>query len=42
MEKLSKRVGTQVGDAVESKGTPSDEVLAQCRALGEQLAKATS
>ena len=40
LEDLFKRLGTKVGDTVESSGAPSDEVLAACRALGKALAKA--
>ena len=39
-EKLFDRLGTKVGETVESKGAPSDEVLAECRKLGEALAGA--
>jgi flavorubredoxin len=40
MVKLFKRIGTQVGQPVSSRGRPSPEVLAQCRALGRALAEA--
>ena len=39
-EKLFARAGTKVGPTVESRGAPSEEVLAECRKLGEALAKA--
>ena len=39
-EKLFDRLGTKVGPTVESNGAPSDEVLAECRKLGEALAGA--
>ncbi len=38
---LFSRVGTQVGDAVGSRGTPIQTVLDRCRALGQALAKAS-
>ncbi len=40
LEDLFKRIGTKVGETVESHGKPSEEVLAKCRALGEELAGA--
>ena len=40
LEELFTRLGTKVGETVESKGRPTDDVLAACRALGEELAKA--
>jgi multimeric flavodoxin WrbA len=36
---LFKRIGTQVGAVVASRGRPSPQVLAQCRALGRALAE---
>ena len=42
MKRIFKRVGTQVGEAVGSRGRPSTEVLEQCRALGKALAEAVS
>ena len=36
---LFKRVGTQVGEPVGSRGFPSPKVLEQCRALGRMLAE---
>ena len=40
LEDLFERIGTKVGETVESKGKPDEAVLAKCRALGEELAKA--
>lgn len=40
LEKLFKHLGKQVGKTVESKGKPTKKVLDECRALGEQHAKA--
>ena len=40
MEDLFKQLGTKVGDTVESKGAPSEDCLAACRALGGVLAGA--
>lgn len=40
-ELFRKRIGEQVGETVESKGAPSEEVLEKCRALGADLAKAS-
>jgi multimeric flavodoxin WrbA len=37
---LFSRVGTQVGKPVESHGAPDKTVLAKCKALGVELAKA--
>ena len=42
MVSIFKRIGTQVGKPVESRGHPSPQVLAQCRALGKTLAEAVS
>ncbi len=39
-EKLFGRMGTQVGETVESGGRPSDSVLQACRDLGQRLADA--
>ncbi len=39
---LFRRIGTQVGELVESMGRPDRRVLEQCRALGRELAKAIS
>lgn len=39
-EQLFSRMGTPVGEIVESNGAPSASVLAACRALGRQLAEA--
>ena len=40
MVSLFKRIGTQVGKVVNSRGYPSPEVLEQCKALGKALAEA--
>ncbi len=40
LEELFKRIGTKVGETVESKGKPTSEVLKKCRTLGEALANA--
>ena len=40
MKGIFKRVGTQVGEAVGSRGFPKPAVLEQCRALGKALAEA--
>ena len=40
MERLFKNMGTKIGDTVESRGTPDENVLAACKALGRQLAEA--
>ena len=40
LEKLFARLGTQVGQTIESRGKPDEKALAACRELGEQLAKA--
>jgi len=42
MPGLFKRIGTQVGELVESLRQPSPEVLEQCRALGKVLAESVS
>lgn len=39
-EDLFERLGTKVGDTVESKRAPTEPVLAQCRELGAELARA--
>ena len=39
---IFKRIGTLVGEPVEARGTPSQEVLKKCRALGEKLAEDAS
>ena len=39
-ERLFERMGTQVGETVESRGRPSDSVLEACRDLGQRLADA--
>jgi flavorubredoxin len=38
---LFSRVGTQVGESVESRGAPNQTVLDKCRVLGSELAKAS-
>jgi len=40
LAKLFARMGTQIGDTVESVGSPNETVLAACRELGRQLAQA--
>ena len=40
MLSIFKRVGTQVGEPVGSKGKPEPQVLEQCKALGKELAEA--
>lgn len=39
-EELFGRMGSQVGETIESYGRPNQAVLEACRALGRQLAKA--
>ena len=39
---LFSRVGTQIGEAVGSRGTPNQTVLDKCRVLGSELAKAST
>jgi len=41
-ESLFERMGTKVGDTVESRGRPDDNVLDACRNLGQQLARAAN
>ncbi len=41
LEKLFARLGTQVGQTIESCGKPDEKTLAACRELGKQLAEAT-
>ena len=41
MEKLFARLGTQVGQSIESCGKPDEKTLAACRELGKQLTEAT-
>jgi flavorubredoxin len=38
LEKLFSRMGSQVGETIESHGRPNDAVLEACRNLGRQLA----
>jgi len=40
LEKLFARLGTQVGQTIESRGKPDENALAACRELGKQLAAA--
>ncbi len=40
MKRIFRRVGTLVGEPVESRGYPSPSVLEECRALGKVLIKA--
>ena len=40
LEKLFSRMGSQVGETIESRGRPNDAVLEACRDLGRQLANA--
>ena len=42
LENLFERMGTKVGQTVESKGAPDEQVLAVCRELGAQLAEAAA
>jgi flavorubredoxin len=42
MKRIFKRVGTQVGEPVGSRGRPSPQVLDQCKALGKELAESVS
>ena len=42
MERIFRRVGTITGEPVSSKGRPEPPVLEQCRALGNELAKAVT
>ena len=40
LEKLYGRLGTQIGETIESIGSPDEQVLEACRALGKALADA--
>ena len=42
MTSIFKRIGTQIGELVESKGMPNPDVLEECKALGKKLAEAVS
>jgi len=42
LEKLFDRMGTKVGETVESAGRPGDATLDKCKQLGKQLAEAAS
>ena len=41
LQELFSRMGSQVGEPVESYGRPNDATLEACRELGQQLANAT-
>ena len=38
LESLFDRMGTKIGDTVESKGKPEPEILEECKTLGKQIA----
>ncbi len=40
--RIFRRVGTQIGEPVESRGSPDASVLEKCRALGRELAQAAA
>jgi len=40
--RIFSRIGTQVGDLIESRGAPTPEILDACRVLGQQLAEAVA
>lgn len=42
MKSLFKRVGKQVGEPLGTEGKPDSDILAKCRALGLELAKAAT
>jgi len=42
LESLFERMGTKIGDTVESRGRPDDKTLEACRKLGQQLAQAAN
>lgn len=42
MKSLFKRVGKQVGEPLGTEGKPDSDILAKCRALGAELAKAAT
>jgi len=42
MQQLFSRVGTLIGEPVGSRGTPDQQVLEACKALGRELATAVS
>ncbi len=42
LENLFERMGTKVGQTVESKGAPDEQILAACGELGAQLAEAAA
>jgi len=42
LESLYGRMGTQVGETIESVGAPSERILDECRSLGKELAEAVT
>ena len=42
LETLGQKIGPQVGDTVESKGSPDESAISACEDLGKKLAEATS
>ena len=42
LEELFKRMGTKVGETVESRGLPNEKTFDACRRLGRQLAEAVA
>ena len=42
MERIFKRIGTQIGEPVSSRGRPDAQGVEKCKALGKELAKAVS
>ena len=40
LEKLFTAAGTRIGEIIESRGRPDEDILTACRALGRQLAQA--
>lgn len=40
--KIFSRIGTQVGELIESQSAPTSDILDACRALGQQLAEAVA
>jgi len=42
MPRIFKRIGTQIGEPVGSRGRPDQQILEKCRALGKELAAAIS
>ncbi|MFC1479073.1 flavodoxin family protein [Planctomycetota bacterium] len=41
-ETLGQKIGPQVGDTIESKGSPDESVVSACEDLGKKLAEAVS